>query len=590
GSLDDHLYCLDADTGELIWKHGTGDELRSSPAVVDGKVYIASLENRIYCLDTETGKLIWRYEAGELTWWHETGYLLRSSPAVADGKVYIGCFYLYCLDAETGKLISRDYSFGLSIISSSPALANGKVYVGSCDDSIYCFGGKEISEILTPTETFSPLSTQSIHFIHIWLFSAAVTSIIMVYMINRFLLKKTSRIPLDENMSYGKYELASRKIIKMRYTKFMVIALLCYMFIVLFASFFFGYEMIGKSTLTADPKVDPLIEEFYNARVKTYSVFASLIGFIGVVVFLVLVKAADLIFDFLKSNVISNYFLKSWRAKKDYVLLNVTLENSVVPKISRCLLIYLVIATLVSELLVHVVNEVTFFVLVGGSAVILCFVLLLINNVNLIRIGLSKRMTPARLRNLLRAENLEIIVGVFFILLIVLPSFLSFSLLAISLINEGISADNALHENFVNDFQLIIAGDKLNNPPWYLWAISEEIGYFDPKPPLNALEFGHLSELAISLGLMFVLCLGAGYAISVLYVKGIRAVYSIVISFSLGIFLTRVIYWYVSWLSFANLSSWIAGAILAFITFLLKKWIDSMLEGFEKGFARGKDK
>ncbi|MCK4734257.1 MAG: PQQ-binding-like beta-propeller repeat protein, partial [Methanophagales archaeon] len=48
----------------------------SSPAVADGKVFVGT----IYCLDENTGSLIWSYERG-------SG---RSSPAVANGKAFFG--------------------------------------------------------------------------------------------------------------------------------------------------------------------------------------------------------------------------------------------------------------------------------------------------------------------------------------------------------------------------------------------------------------------------------------------------------------------------------------------------------------------
>lgn len=77
------------------WTHTTGDGVRSSPAVVDGTVYIGSWDEKVYALDAATGTPRWTYT---------TGGAVYSSPAVMDGTVYIGSHdtKVYALDAATG--------------------------------------------------------------------------------------------------------------------------------------------------------------------------------------------------------------------------------------------------------------------------------------------------------------------------------------------------------------------------------------------------------------------------------------------------------------------------------------------------------
>jgi len=50
GSNDNHLYAVDANTGEEKWKFETGDSV-SSPAVLDGVVYFGSQDNHLYAVD-----------------------------------------------------------------------------------------------------------------------------------------------------------------------------------------------------------------------------------------------------------------------------------------------------------------------------------------------------------------------------------------------------------------------------------------------------------------------------------------------------------------------------------------------------------
>jgi len=119
-------------TNNTIWSYTAGGIVGSSPAVVDGRVYVGSRDNNVYCLDASTGARIWNYTAGDAVF---------SSPAVAGGRVYVGSYdnNVYCLDASTGAHV-WSYTTGGSVGSSSPAVGDGKVYVGSWDAKVYAFG------------------------------------------------------------------------------------------------------------------------------------------------------------------------------------------------------------------------------------------------------------------------------------------------------------------------------------------------------------------------------------------------------------------------------------------------------------------
>jgi len=129
GSWDNYVYCLDVSSGNLVWKYLTGDEVWSHPAVADGKVYIGSEDHNFYCLDAFNGGLLWNYT---------TGNMVTSSAGVVGGRVYFGSddYNVYCLDAANGNLI-WNYTTN-NYVRSSPAVADGKVYTGSQDNNIYC--------------------------------------------------------------------------------------------------------------------------------------------------------------------------------------------------------------------------------------------------------------------------------------------------------------------------------------------------------------------------------------------------------------------------------------------------------------------
>ena len=51
GSWDDHLYALDAATGRLVWNFWAGDNVLTSAAASDGRVFFGSDDGYVYALN-----------------------------------------------------------------------------------------------------------------------------------------------------------------------------------------------------------------------------------------------------------------------------------------------------------------------------------------------------------------------------------------------------------------------------------------------------------------------------------------------------------------------------------------------------------
>lgn len=66
GAWDRHLYCLDAGTGELLWKWNNGSSSvflspgHVVPRIAGGKVFIVAPDRVVTCLDLATGQQLWR--------------------------------------------------------------------------------------------------------------------------------------------------------------------------------------------------------------------------------------------------------------------------------------------------------------------------------------------------------------------------------------------------------------------------------------------------------------------------------------------------------------------------------------------------
>lgn len=136
GSGDTNLYALDAATGNLKWKHKTGDVVHASPAISDGTLFVGSWDSYFYALDTASGKEKWRFKTGEDPDIHnQVG--IQSSAAVADDVVYFGSrdSKFYALDATTGKQLWFFPNKGSWVIG-SPAVRDGKVYFATSDSGL----------------------------------------------------------------------------------------------------------------------------------------------------------------------------------------------------------------------------------------------------------------------------------------------------------------------------------------------------------------------------------------------------------------------------------------------------------------------
>jgi len=129
GCRNGGLYCLDAATGEQVWRFPAGTGIGASPAVSDGKIFIGGYDGSFWCLDAGSGQRMWEFKAGAK---------IVSSASVASGSVLFGSYdrNLYCVSARDGKLRWRYEAAG--VIWCSPCAEKGRVFFGSVDGSFYC--------------------------------------------------------------------------------------------------------------------------------------------------------------------------------------------------------------------------------------------------------------------------------------------------------------------------------------------------------------------------------------------------------------------------------------------------------------------
>jgi len=145
------FYALDAFNGSVIWTNTVG-WTDSTPAYMPGSkstrsyIYFTkgySGPGTTYCLDAKTGEIVWQHGG--------VGYWTNSPVVTGDGKVYAGKYSggfipgycgLYCLDAFTGdELWHSDYG------GSSPVIVNGFVYTIDACGRGFAFGEDKLPDL-----------------------------------------------------------------------------------------------------------------------------------------------------------------------------------------------------------------------------------------------------------------------------------------------------------------------------------------------------------------------------------------------------------------------------------------------------------
>jgi outer membrane protein assembly factor BamB len=107
------------ETGAERWKFYTEGPVRCALACWKGKIYAGSDDGYLYCLDAQTGALVWKFRGApagrpdrrQLGNEHLVSFWpVRGGPVVAGGVVYFGAgiwpvfgVFVHALDAETGK-------------------------------------------------------------------------------------------------------------------------------------------------------------------------------------------------------------------------------------------------------------------------------------------------------------------------------------------------------------------------------------------------------------------------------------------------------------------------------------------------------
>ena len=160
--VTDSISAYSTETGELKWRFHTDGPVRFAPAVYSGNVYAGSDDGCLYCLDAQTGEPVWKVRGAP----SERKVIgnrrmismrpVRGAPVVYGSTVYFAAgiwpfmgICIHAVDAETGKVIWTNSGSGASWTvqqHSSPAFAGvvPQGYIAASENVLLVSGGRTV--------------------------------------------------------------------------------------------------------------------------------------------------------------------------------------------------------------------------------------------------------------------------------------------------------------------------------------------------------------------------------------------------------------------------------------------------------------
>ncbi len=132
GCYDNNLYALDARSGGFLWKAAAHGGIAATPCIADKLVVIGSEDNTLYAYENGKGQPVWTLR---------TGGPIRSSVRYYAPMLFFGSDdqFIYCAEARTGKQVWKQRTWAQ--VRSTPVVISGIVYVGSMDGHLYSLDG-----------------------------------------------------------------------------------------------------------------------------------------------------------------------------------------------------------------------------------------------------------------------------------------------------------------------------------------------------------------------------------------------------------------------------------------------------------------
>lgn len=124
GTLDGHVYGVNAKDGSPLWEAELDSEVLVSPVIVGDRVVVRTSDGRVYALDAKTGKRLWAYDQDTVPVLSLRG---NGPLLVANGVVFFG--------SDDGKLVALRLDNGAKLWEQILASGGGRTDIERLSDA-----------------------------------------------------------------------------------------------------------------------------------------------------------------------------------------------------------------------------------------------------------------------------------------------------------------------------------------------------------------------------------------------------------------------------------------------------------------------
>ena len=176
GSPYAEVFCLELNTGKIIWKKSTLTPVRATPTLVDNKVIILTLDNRTLVFEKKDGSLIWEHQGIQ-----NTTSIIGEPKVAVEGNLVLAPYSngdIFALNLTNGVELWKQSSVNIeqsetsnsfSDIDANPVILKNIIIIASTSGKVFAINKKNGNlvweQYLNTTQT--PLvSGNSIYLVH----------------------------------------------------------------------------------------------------------------------------------------------------------------------------------------------------------------------------------------------------------------------------------------------------------------------------------------------------------------------------------------------------------------------------------------
>jgi len=127
-SLAGEVICFDYLTGEELWSHSLGKQIRNSAAYENNFLITVTLDGTIYAFESTSGNKVWESNLNTPVF---------ADPVIEEERLYVASHtgILFVLDLKSGQLLFKK-EFGIELFN-SPTIDQHNIYIATSNGTLY---------------------------------------------------------------------------------------------------------------------------------------------------------------------------------------------------------------------------------------------------------------------------------------------------------------------------------------------------------------------------------------------------------------------------------------------------------------------